>query len=51
MAMYLTHFTCNYEAWPSDQEGQKAAWARTIKDANANVQDGSVNFIGWVNNT
>ena len=51
MAMYLTHFTCNYEAWPSDQEGQKAALARTIKDANANVQDGSVNFIGWVNNT
>lgn len=51
MATYLTHFTCNYEVWPSDQAAQKAAWASVIEDADANVRNGSVNFIGWANNT
>ena len=52
MPTYLTHFACNYEAWPTDQNGQEAAWTKMIKDANDNVkQGGPVKFIGWANNT
>ncbi|MEM8575321.1 MAG: hypothetical protein AAGF48_11880 [Pseudomonadota bacterium] len=51
MAMYLTHFKCNYEAWPTDHDAQKAAWSKMIEDANGNVEAGTVSFVGWANNT
>ena len=52
MPTYITHFTCNYEAWPTDRDGQKAAWTKTVRDADENVkEDGPVKFIGWISNS
>jgi hypothetical protein len=48
----LPHFTCNYEAWPTDKAGQKTAWTKIIRDTADNVREGGpVKFIGWVSNT
>jgi hypothetical protein len=52
MPTYLTHFTCNCEAWPTDKDGQKTAWTKIIRDTADNVREGGpVKFIGWVSNT
>ena len=51
MPTYITHFTCNYEAWPTDHKGQKAAWTKMVKDANDYVKQGAVKFAGWASNT
>ena len=51
MSTYMTHFRCNYEAWPADKGKQRTAWTNILGDADDNVKDGSVKFIGWVNNT
>ena len=51
MATYVTHFTCNYASWPTDPGAQKAAWTKMLGDANSNVKDGTVKFIGWANNS
>ena len=52
MPTYMTHFKCNYEAWPTDAAGQKAAWAEIIKSQNNNLKEGGpVSFVGWVNNS
>ena len=52
MPMYITHFTCNAAAWPTDHEGELAAWKVMVGDASELVEEGSpVKFSGWISNT
>lgn len=52
MPSYITHFTCNASAWPTNQKDAVAAWTDMVGDANKLVEDDSpVKFSGWINNT
>jgi len=52
MPHYITHFTCNPDAWPTDHEKAVALWEAMVGDADKLVkQDGPVKFTGWISNT
>ena len=52
MPMYINHFTCNAEAWPTDREAALKAWNDMVGDADALVdEDSPVKFTGWISNT
>ena len=52
MPRYISHFTCNTSAWPTDHKGQIAAWTEMTRDSNELVEgDSAVKFTGWISNT
>jgi len=52
MPLYITHFTCQASAWPTDREREIAAWNANVSDASELVEgESAVKFSGWINNT
>ncbi len=52
MPMYINHFTCNAEAWPTDHEAAVKVWNDMVGDADTLVEEDSpVRFTGWISNS